>query len=67
MDKFVKDLVPKFKTVTDEVKEKMVNTLAPYEKEITKNNTINIFQSFNNKRIETIKMALDKLKEEELV
>ncbi len=53
--------------ITDEVKEKMASTLVPYEKEITKNNTINIFQSFNNKRVETITKALEKLKEEEVV
>ena len=45
----------------------MNETLSPYEKEITKNNTVNIFQSFNNKRVETITKALEKLKEEEVV
>ncbi len=52
--------------ITEEVKDKMKSTLSPYDVEITKNNTINIFQSFNNKRIETITKALEKLKEEEV-
>lgn len=52
--------------INDDVKTKMNETLAPYEKEITKNNTINVFQSFNNKRVETITKALEKLKEEEV-
>lgn len=50
--------------ITDEVKDKMKSTLAPYDKEITKSNTVNIFQAINNKRVETITKALDKLKEE---
>ena len=53
--------------ITEEVRVKMNETLSPYEKEITKNNTVNIFQSFNNKRVETITKALEKLKEEEVV
>ncbi len=52
--------------ITEEVKDKMRETLTPYDKEITKNNVINIFESFNNKRVETITKALDKLKEEEI-
>lgn len=53
--------------ITDEVKDKMNETLTPYDKEITKNNVLNIFESFNSKRIETITKALEKLKEEETV
>jgi hypothetical protein len=53
--------------INDEVKEKMQETLAPYSKEITKNNTINIFESFNSKRKETITKGLEKLKQEETV
>ncbi len=48
--------------LTDEVKEKMKETLLPYSEEITKNNIISIFNSFNNKRIETIKKGLESLK-----
>jgi hypothetical protein len=45
----------------------MQETLLPYNKEITKNNTINIFESFNSKRKETILKGLEKLKQEEAV
>lgn len=51
--------------INNEVKDKMRETLLPYNKEITKNNTINIFDSLNSRRIETITKALDKLKIEE--
>jgi hypothetical protein len=50
--------------ITEEVKDKMRSTLTPYDKEITRNNTINIFQALNSKRVETITKALEKLKEE---
>jgi hypothetical protein len=50
----------------DEVKVKMSETLLPYEKSVTETNILSIFNSFNNKRIETIKTALEKLKVEEL-
>jgi hypothetical protein len=51
----------------DEVRQKMAETLLPYEETITKNNILSIFNSFKNKRIETIQKALDKLKLEENV
>ncbi len=51
--------------LTDEVRDKMKETLLPYDKEITKNNILSIFNSFNNKRSETIKTALEKLKNKE--
>jgi hypothetical protein len=53
--------------INEEVKEKMQETLLPYSKDITKNNTINIFESFNSKRKETITKGLEKLKQEETV
>jgi hypothetical protein len=43
----------------------MKETLLPYDSEITKNIIISVFNSFNNRRNETIKTALDKLKQEE--
>ena len=51
----------------DEVKEKMKETLLPYNSEITKNNILSIFNSVTNKRIETLEKALEKLKQEETV
>ena len=48
-----------------EVTDKMKETLLPYDSEITKNNINSIFNSFKNKRIETFKLTLDKLKLEE--
>jgi hypothetical protein len=51
--------------LTEEVKQKMKETLLPYDSEITKNNIISVFNSFNNRRNETIKTALDKIKQEE--
>lgn len=51
--------------INEEVKEKMRETLAPYEKEITKNNTISIFNSMNSRRKEMIEKGLDKLKQGE--
>jgi glycosyltransferase involved in cell wall biosynthesis len=53
--------------LNDEVKDKMKETLLPYEKDITKNNIINIFESFNSKRKEVISKSLEKLKTEEAV
>lgn len=50
--------------LNDEVKQKMKETLLPYDTDITKNNIINIFNSFKNKRIEAIENALEKLKQE---
>ena len=51
--------------LSDEVKEKMKETLLPYDTEITKNNIVSIFKSLINKRVESIENALNKLKEEE--
>jgi glycosyltransferase involved in cell wall biosynthesis len=53
--------------LTDEVKDKMKDTLLPYDGEITKNNILSIFQSLKNKRVESIESALSKLKQEETV
>lgn len=53
--------------LNDEVTEKMKEALLPYDKEITKNNVLNIFESFNSKRKETIIKSLEKLKIEETV
>jgi hypothetical protein len=53
--------------LTDEVKDKMKETLLPYDTEITKNNILSIFDSLINKRIDSIQSALDKLKQEETV
>jgi len=50
-----------------EVTDKMKETLLPYDSEITKNNIISIFNSFKNKRIDAINVALEKLKQEEIV
>jgi hypothetical protein len=50
--------------LTTEVKEKMKETLLPYNTEITKNNILLVFNSFTNKRIETLSKALDNLKQE---
>jgi hypothetical protein len=51
--------------LTDEVKDKMKETLLPYNTEITKSNITSVFNSFTNKRVETITKALEKLKQEE--
>ena len=53
--------------LTEEVKQKMKDTLLPYETEITKNNIISIFGSLKNKRVESIESAIEKLKQEETV
>jgi hypothetical protein len=50
--------------LTEEVKDKMKETLLPYDSEITKNIIISVFNSFTNKRIEAIKTGIEKLKEE---
>jgi hypothetical protein len=50
--------------LTNEVKDKMKETLLPYNTEITKNNILSVFNSFTNKRIETLSKALDNLKQE---
>jgi hypothetical protein len=51
--------------LTPEVKEKMSETLLPYESTITETNIVSIFSSFKNRRVETIQTALEKLKSEE--
>jgi hypothetical protein len=51
--------------LTQEVKDKMKETLLPYQKEITENNILSVFNSFKNKRMETFKITLEKLKQEE--
>ena len=51
----------------EEVKQKMSDTLLPYDKSITEKNILSVFNSFTNKRIEAIKNALEKLKVEETV
>lgn len=51
--------------LNQEVKDKMRETLLPYQKDLTENNILSIFSSFRNKRIENIHSALDKLKQEE--
>ena len=51
----------------DEVKDKMKETLLPYEKTITETNVLSIFNSLRNKRIETIQKAIENLKQEETV
>lgn len=53
--------------LTDEVKDKMKETLLPYTTSVTENNINSIFTSFKNKRIDEIQKALEKLKQEESV
>jgi hypothetical protein len=53
--------------LTDEVNDKMKETLLPYDKEITQTNIITVFNSFKNKRITDIKKAIENLKQEETV
>jgi hypothetical protein len=53
--------------LTDEVKQKMKDTLLPYDTDLTKQNIISIFSSFNNKRSIVIEESLEKLKQEETV
>jgi glycosyltransferase involved in cell wall biosynthesis len=50
--------------LTDEVKDKMRETLLPYLTNLTVNNIVSIFNSFKLKRIEIIQKTLEKLKEE---
>lgn len=51
-------------SVTDEVKEKMYETLTPYSDDIIDSGVISIFESFRNTRMRDIEDALTKLKEE---
>jgi glycosyltransferase involved in cell wall biosynthesis len=53
--------------LTDEVVNKMKETLLPYEKSITQNNITSVFNSFKNKRIADITKAIENLKQEETV
>jgi glycosyltransferase involved in cell wall biosynthesis len=52
--------------LTQEVKDKMKETLLPYSKEITENNIISVFNSYQKNRFDKIKSAIDKLKQEEV-
>ena len=51
--------------LTDEVKQKMKDTLLPYGKQLIENNILSIFESLKHKRVESIESALEKLKKEE--
>jgi glycosyltransferase involved in cell wall biosynthesis len=51
--------------LTQEVKDKMRETLLPYSSSITENNILSVFDSFKSKRVESIKNAVEKLKQEE--
>jgi len=51
--------------LTDEVKEKMKNTLLPYDKSITETSIISIFNSLRNTRMDILQKTLDKLTKEE--
>jgi len=53
--------------LTNEITQKMGETLLPYSKSLTENNILSVFNSFRNKRIESINNALEKLKVEETV
>jgi glycosyltransferase involved in cell wall biosynthesis len=53
--------------LTEEVKDKMKETLLPYNSEITEKNINSIFGSLFNKRLETLESALEKLKQQETV
>lgn len=50
--------------LTDEVKQKMKDTLLPYDTEITKKNIISVFESFKINRVSVIEKALEKLNNE---
>lgn len=52
-------------TITDEVKEKMRETLTPYDSDIIDNNVTSIFNSLKEGRLKIIMEALDNLKQEE--
>jgi glycosyltransferase involved in cell wall biosynthesis len=53
--------------LTEEVKDKMKETLLPYNTEITEKNIVSIFNSLKNKRLESLEAALEKLKQQETV
>jgi glycosyltransferase involved in cell wall biosynthesis len=50
--------------LTDEIMQKMKETLLPYDKNITLSSIVSIFNSFKNKKIESLQSTLKKLKEE---
>ena len=50
-----------------EVKDKMKETLLPYDTSITESNILSVFNSFKNKRLESIKKSLEKIKNEEVI
>jgi glycosyltransferase involved in cell wall biosynthesis len=52
--------------LTQEVKDKMKDTLVPYSKEITEKNILKIFTSYKNNRISKIQLAIEKIKQEEV-
>lgn len=52
--------------LTQEIKQKMKDTLLPYDYEITQKNIVNIFTSYNNSKIDKFKSAIEKLKKEEV-
>lgn len=51
--------------LTDEVKQKMKDTLLPYDQTITETSIVSIFNSLKNKRLELLQKTLDKLTKEE--
>ncbi len=51
-------------TLAEEVKTKIDETLLPYDNQITKNNIVNLFNSFNTKRINSYNKIIETLKEE---
>lgn len=53
--------------LTDEVKDKIKETLLPYETSVTENNILSIFETLKNKRVESIEKAITKFKQEETV
>lgn len=53
--------------LNEDVKQKMKETLLPYDSEITVNNVLTVFESFKTRRKETIKSGLEKLKQTETV
>ncbi len=52
--------------LTDEVTQKMKDTLLPYDSDITKENINVIFESFKTSRVLSIEKALEKLNKEEV-
>jgi len=52
--------------LTQEVKDKMKETLVPYSYEITEQNIVKVFTTYKNNRIDKINLAIEKLKEKEV-